>query len=145
MPHNFNVLTFAPVNQNIEIMLKEERFETTWHLFLTELERHPRTCLAPFLRNRHVDRRGFERWMSRRGYSVCEAKGRILQLRMEAQSTGFAPVEVYNTTDSVALDLLSGVSLTLPDGTSVTIRRGSATAIVSFLKLYTMEGVPCSD
>ena len=34
---------------------------------------------------------------------------------------------------------------TLPDGTTVSIRRGSAESIVSFLKLYSGEGSPCSD
>lgn len=115
-------------------------------MFLTELERNPRACLAPFLRACHVDKRGFERWMARYGYSVGEAKGRILQLRMEAQTSGFMPVEVCSPENAVPIqDLLTGVSLTLPDGTNVTVRRGSAAAIVSFLKLYTMEGVPCSD
>jgi ABC-type histidine transport system ATPase subunit len=42
-------------------------------------------------------------------------------------------------------DVLTGISLTLPDGTVVSIRRGSAEAVVSFLKLYTGEASPCSD
>ena len=42
-------------------------------------------------------------------------------------------------------DILMGIGLTLPDGTVITIRRGSAEAVVSFLKLYSGEGLPCSD
>ena len=88
--------------------------------------------------------------MHRRGYSVGDAKGRVLQLRMDVQASpdapsGFLPVDVREDTASPHPDLLTGVSLTLPDGTTVSIRRGSAGAVVSFLKLYSGEGLPCSD
>ncbi|WP_297253715.1 hypothetical protein [uncultured Prevotella sp.] len=46
---------------------------------------------------------------------------------------------------SESCDILSGVSLTFPDGTQVNIKRGSAQAVMSFLKLYQMEGLPCLD
>ena len=54
------------------------------------------------------------------------------------------------TTDQPALqpescDILSGVSLVFPDGTQVNIRRGSAQAVMSFLKLYQREDLPCLD
>ena len=88
--------------------------------------------------------------MHRHGYSVGDAKGRVLQLRMDAQASpdapsGFLPVDVREDTASPHPDLLTGISLTLPDGTTVSIRRGSAGAVVSFLKLYSGEGLPCSD
>ena len=41
------------------------------------------------------------------------------------------------------LSVLSGVSLTFPDGTIVNIKRGSAKALVSFLSLYRKGGEPC--
>ena len=46
---------------------------------------------------------------------------------------------------SESCDILSGVSLTFPDGTQVNIKRGSAQAVMSFLKLYQMGGLPCLD
>ena len=54
------------------------------------------------------------------------------------------------TTDQPALqsepcDILSGVSLVFPDGTQVNIKRGSAQAVMSFLKLYQREDLPCLD
>ena len=86
------------------------------------------------------------------GYSVSEAKSRVLQLRMEAQASRspepasvFLPVDVSESAASAQRDLLTGISLTLPDGTVVSIRRGSAEAVVSFLRLYSGEGSPCSD
>ena len=44
------------------------------------------------------------------------------------QSEPDVPVSPHN--------VLTGISLTLPDGTMISIRRGSAEAVVSFLKLY---------
>ena len=86
------------------------------------------------------------------GYSVGDAKGRVLQLRMDAQGpaspdapSSFFPVDVRVDAGGPQPDLLTGISLTLPDGTAISIRRGSAEAVVSFLKLYTKEDLPCSD
>ena len=90
--------------------------------------------------------------MYRHGYSVGEAKGRVLQLGMDVQASSspgapscFLPVDVRGDSSIPQPDLLTGISLTLPDGTTVSIRRGSAEAVVSFLKLYSGEGLPCSD
>ena len=137
---------------NMELKTADARYENAWHQFLSALEKQPRLRLAPFLRSLHVYHRGFENWMYSRGYSVGEAKGRVLQLRMDAQvselsepASGFLPVDVSECAAGSQSDLLTGISLTLPDGTAVSIRRGSAAAVVSFLKLYTKEDLPCSD
>ncbi len=89
--------------------------------------------------------------MYRHGY-VSDAKGRVLQLRMEVQASSspdapscFLPVDVRGDSAVPQPGLLTGISLTLPDGTAISIRRGSAEAVVSFLKLYSGEGLPCSD
>ena len=139
----------------MELQTAEARYEKTWHEFLSELEHHPTLRLTPFLRSKHVYHRGFEKWMYRHGYSVGDAKGRILALQMERSdvspaesvSPSFLPVSIGGSevADARSCDFLSGISLTLPDGTVVSIRRGSAEAVVSFLKLYSGEGVPCSD
>ena len=136
----------------MELQTADARYEKVWHQFLSALEAQPRLRLAPFLRSQHVYRRGFEKWMYRHGYSVGEAKGRVLQLCMDTQTSvspdapsSFLPVDVREDTASPQTDLLTGISLTLPDGTTVLIRRGSAEAVVSFLKLYSGEGLPCSD
>ena len=137
---------------NMELMTADARYENAWHQFLSALEKQPRLRLAPFLRSLHVYQRGFEKWMHSHGYSVGEAKGRALQLRTESPFSGASePVSVFlpvDVSDGAAIpqpDLLTGISLTLPDGTAVSIRRGSAAAVVSFLKLYTKEDLPCSD
>ena len=136
----------------MERLTSDARYEKTWHQFLSALETQPRLRLAPFLRSQHVYQRGFEKWMYRHGYSVGEAKGRVLQLGMDVQASSspdapscFLPVDVRGDSSIPQPDLLTGISLTLPDGTTVSIRRGSAEAVVSFLKLYSGEGLPCSD
>ena len=139
----------------MEIQTADALYEKTWHLFLTELERQPRLRLAAYLRSKYVHHRGFEKWMSRHGYSVREAKGRILRLKLKSRSaeqdvvddSQFLPVRLSDNGDASSLsrEILTGISLTLPDGTVVSIRRSSAEAVVSFLKLYSGEGVPCSD
>ena len=140
---------------NMEKLTADARYEKTWHLFLSELERQPRLRLAAYLRSVHVYQRGFEKWMSRHGYSVREAKGRILRLKMESVNaekedvnrSTFLPVRLAGNSDAASEShgMLAGIGLTLPDGTVVNIRRGSAEAVVSFLKLYSEEGLPCSD
>jgi hypothetical protein len=139
----------------MELQTAEARYEKTWHEFLSELERRPTLRLTPFLRSKHVYHRGFQKWMYRNGHSVGDAKGRVLALKMEradvpsseSESLSFLPVNVSGgeAADTRNSDFLTGISLTLPDGTVVSIRRGSAEAVVSFLKLYSGEGVPCSD
>ena len=136
----------------MELMTANAHYEKTWHQFLSALENQPRLRLSDFLRSQHVYGRGFGKWMYSHGYSVGDAKGRVLRLRMDAQRSaspeapsGFIPVDVREDAACLRPDLLTGISLTLPDGTSVSIRRGSAEAFVSFLKLYSGEGLPCSD
>ena len=65
----------------------------------------------------------------------------------ELAEESFVPVVVREgfRPESNPGDILTGISLTLPDGTAISIRRGSAEAVVSFLRLYSGEGSPCSD
>ena len=140
---------------NMELQTADARHEKTWHQFLSELEKQPRLRLAAYLRSVHVKQRGFEKWLYARGYSVHDAKSRVLRFRKESDALdssmssapSILPVRMVSGPDIPVrpCDLLSGISLTLPDGTVINIHRGSAEAVVSFLKLYSGEGVPCSD
>lgn len=139
----------------MEFQTADARYEKTWHQFLSKLEREPRLRLAVFLRSVHVHQRGFEKWLYSRGYSVREAKRRVRCFREASGTTASSASDVPSIlpvcfqSESYApanpQDVLTGISLTLPDGTVVSIRRGSAEAVVSFLKLYSGEGSPCSD
>ena len=139
----------------MELQTADARYEKTWHQFLSELEKQPRLRLAAYLRSVQVKQRNFEKWLYGRGYSVRDAKSRVLRFRNESDALDSSmssappilPVRLVSEPDVPVLpcDLLTGISLTLPDGTVINIRRGSAEAVVSFLKLYSGEDAPCSD
>lgn len=139
----------------MELQTADARYEKTWHQFLSKLEKQPRLRLAAYLRSVQVKQRNFEKWLYGRGYSVRDAKSRVLRFRNESDALDSSmssappilPVRLVSEPDVPVLpcDLLTGISLTLPDGTVINIRRGSTEAVVSFLKLYSGEGTPCSD
>lgn len=131
------------------------RYEKIWDDYLSELTMMPNLCLRSYLRARGISVHGYENWMSRHGHSARLARLHALNLQpgpLKKESctvteSSFVPVVLHEESHSESnlCDILTGISLTLPDGTVISIRRGSAEAIVSFLKLYSGEGSPCSD
>ena len=127
------------------------RYEKIWDDYLSELTTKPTLRLCRYLRTRGVSVHAYENWMSRHGHSARLARQHALNLHSEplkkesctVAESSFVPVVLHEESNS--RDVLTGISLTLPDGTVITIRRGSAEAVVSFLKLYSGEGAPCSD
>ena len=95
--------------------------------------------------------------MYARGLSVGETKRQIREsqnmakherLLPSSDTTGsmFLPVTADGADGfAEAADLMSGISFIFPDGTQVNIKHGSAQAVMSFLRLYQMEGLPCLD
>ena len=95
--------------------------------------------------------------MYAKGLSVMETKRLIREsqnwakyerLLPSSDTTGamFLPVTADGA-DGFAEDTepMSGISFTFPDGTQVNIKHGSAQAVMSFLKLYQREDLPCLD
>ena len=133
----------------------EERYEETWNSYLVLLDKDPKASLTSFTKSKSVYYRGMAKWMSRKGLSVFDAKAKIRACHRKALSVEPVPCDKGSmflpvTTDEMASgslssepDVLSGVSLTFPDGTIVNIKRGSAKALVSFLSLYRKGGEPC--
>ena len=131
------------------------RYGKLWDEYLSDLVKNPDLPLSRFLRLRHIGIHGFEMWMSRKGLSALQAKSNAKRLQPESQKkdsivameSSLVPIAVHEDSHSESnlRDVLTGISLTLPDGTVISIRRGSAEAVVSFLKLYSGEGSPCSD
>lgn len=137
-------------------MTAKERYEQTWNKYLVLLNKDPQARLAAFLRSEHVYKRGMEQWMYENGLSVQAAKLKIRMLHAEASdecripatsSTGsmFLPVETSVPAQACACEMLCGISVTFPDGSQVSIKRGSAQAVMSFLKLYSREEASCLD
>ena len=137
-------------------MTAKERYEQAWQKYLVLLERDIKAQLTPFLRKEHVNNRGMEKWMYANGLSVYVAKQKIRMLHAEAgnerrlpesSSTGgmFLPVEASAPLQAGTQELLSGISVTFPDGSQVSIKHGTAQAVMSFLKLYSREEALCLD
>ena len=135
--------------------IAEERYEETWNSYLELLNKDPRASLVSFTKLKSVYYRGMTKWMSHNGLSVYDAKAKIRECHRKSLSgepvtcnttSMFLPVTADETASGNPMadaDLLSGVSLTFPDGTIVNIKRGSAKALVSFLSLYRKGGEPC--
>lgn len=131
------------------------RYSKIWDEYLSGLTKDPHLQIRSLLRKHNVGFHCYEIWMSRNGHSVRQAKAYAASLQPESlkketvlvPESSFVPVAVQKEShlDFNACDILTGISLTLPDGTVISIRRGSAEAVVSFLKLYSGEEAPCSD
>ena len=146
-----------PHEYNLNDMIASKRYESVWNTFLQELTRDSAVTLSSLQKKWHVNRSGMKQWMRDNGLSVKEAKKHIHECRHYAEEGQMLPLPATAgnlflpmTTDQPALqpescDILSGVSLVFPDGTQVNIRRGSAQAVMSFLKLYQREDLPCLD
>ena len=146
-----------PHEYNLNDMIASKRYESVWNTFLKELTRDSAVTLSSLQKKWHVNRSGMKQWMRNNGLSVKEAKKHIHECRHYAEEGQMLPLPATAgnlflpmTTDQPALqpepcDILSGVSLVFPDGTQVNIRRGSAQAVMSFLKLYQREDLPCLD
>ena len=135
----------------MEIESVSARYEKIWNNYLSALTTKPGLPLRSFLRLRHIGIPSFEMWMSRKGLSARQAKAQALSLQPELSNapsgTSFLPVVFHEESclESQSCDILTGISLTLPDGAVISIRRGTPGAVVSFLRLYSGEGSPCSD
>lgn len=132
-----------------------ERYEKAWNAFQIHLNHNPKARLIPFLKERHVNHRMMQRWMTEKGYSVQLAKQQIRLLQAEAhkesaeptsKETGmtFLPMEPPQEPVSPE-NFLFGVNLTFPNGTIVTIKKGSAKSVMQLMKLYEKEDTLCSD
>ena len=153
---SFNSLPL-PREYNITNMTAAKRYESVWNAFLNELSHNPTATLTSFLKRCNVRQGRMKRWMENNGLSVKEAKKRLRDCQHDGIGDPMSPLSEDSgslflpmATDkpaprSESCDILSGVSLTFPDGTQVNIKRGSAQAVMSFLKLYQREDLPCLD
>ena len=135
-------------------MTANERYEKAWNSFLVLLNRDSKSRLLPFLRDQHVNIRGMQKWMSEKGLSVQSAKLKIRMCHAHAQKESLPPcsettgamfLPVESSVPAYSQDQLSGVSFVFPDGTHVSIKSGSARAVISMMKLYQKEELLCLE
>ncbi len=97
--------------------LAENRFGKTWKHFLEVLKVDYNCSLADVCRDQHTTFGGMSSWMSRRGYSVKQAKA-----------------------DAVR-DYYGGVE---PSGTTISVKRATPGGVIKMLRDYERkEGDPC--
>ena len=135
-------------------MTANERYEKAWNSYLVLLNRDSKSRLTPFLREQHVNIRGMQKWMSEKGLSVQSAKQQIRMCQSQAfseslppcsETTGAMFLPVETSVPAKSQDLLNGVSFMFPDGTNVSIKSGSAKAVISLMKLYQKEELLCLE
>lgn len=136
-------------------MTATERYEQTWKKFLVEIDKEPSVTLISVQQENHISISGMSRWMNEHGLSVkdtrklikiCQQKTSEESLSSSSVTTGsmFLPVKVGDCAVSTeSQDQLHGINFVFPDGTQVSVKHGSARAVMSFLKLYRMEDVSC--
>jgi len=137
------------------MMTATERYEKAWSAFLTRLNSKPETRLRPFLADKHVSYGGMQNWMMTKGYSVLRAKEearrkyaealqQTLATTCEQEGSLFVSLEIP-AQEAPTEDVLSGISLTFPNGTIVNIKKGSAKSVMALMKLYEKEDMLCLD
>lgn len=137
-------------------MTAEERYEKTWNSFLIHLNHNPKAHLTAFCQERHVNSRTMQNWMIGKGYSVLRAKQEVRLAQAEARKQKeeaalmdtdkmFLPVETSQEPISCENHMLSGINVTFPNGTLVSIKKGSAKSVMQLMKLYEKEELLCLD
>lgn len=136
-------------------MTAVEHYEKTWNSFLIYLNHYPNARLAPFCRERNVNSRSMHNWMISKGYSVRHAKqeARLVQAEEQKQAEEmllnsgkmFLPVESTMGPTSHEEYMLSGINVTFPNGTMISIKKGCAKSVMQLMKLYEKEELLCLD
>ena len=126
------------------------RYERTLKDYRHRLSVSPKCTLSSYCAEVHVNYDGMKKWLSSCGLSVSSLKQQSVssraEVREETGSRSFLPVipSLPDTPPSSPSDFLSGVSLTFPDGTVLSVRRCSPESLVSLVTLYRKEAPSCS-
>lgn len=130
--------------------LAENRFRQTWQRFLEVLKVDCNCSLADVCREQHTTFGGMSSWMSRRGYSVKQAKADAVRNYYVGVDPSRPPTSSPSFTQIVPVMLseeefsLSGVTITFNSGTTISVKRATPGGIIKMLHDYERrEGEPC--
>ena len=130
--------------------LEESRFRATWKRFLEVLKVDHNCSLADVCRKQHTTLGDMSSWMSRRGYSVKQARKDVVRdyydgvahSRTTTSSPSFtqiAPVMLSEEEFSLA-----GITITFNSGTTISFKRATPSGVIKMLRDYERkEGDPC--
>ena len=130
--------------------LSENRFRKTWKRFLEVLKVDYNCSLADVCREQHTTIGGMSSWMTRRGYSVKQAKedvardyyGGIAPLQASTSSPSFTQIVPAMLSEEEFS--LAGVTITFNSGTTISVKRATPDGVIRMLRDYERkEGDPC--
>ena len=128
----------------MKIETSNERYNRVLEFFKKELSRNPTVRLDDCCQQQYTHFSGMQTWLYRQGICIKELRENAKTAYEEAfrkasieSSTGFVtllpPPGVYE-------EELQGVNVTLSDGTIVSIRKCTPTALRAFIKEYNWTG-----
>ena len=130
--------------------LAENRFGKTWKHFLEALKVDYNCSLADVCRDQHTTFGGMSSWMSRRGYSVKQAKADVVRDYYggvePSQPTTSSPsfTQIAPAMLSEEEFSLSGITITFNSGTTISVKRATPGGVIKMLRDYERtEGDPC--
>jgi hypothetical protein len=130
--------------------LEENRFRKTWKHFLEVLRVDYNCSLADVCREQHTSFGGMSSWMSRRGYSVKQAKEDVVRDYHGGVAPSQPPPSSPSFTQIVPVMLpeeefsLAGVTITFNSGTTISVKRATPGGVIKMLHDYERkEGDPC--
>ena len=122
--------------------LAENRFGKTWKHFLEVLKIDYNCSLADVCRDQHTTFGGMSSWMSRRGYSVKQAKADVVRDYYggvePSQPTTSSPsfTQIAPAMLSEEEFSLAGITITFNSGTTISVKRTTPGGVIKMLRDY---------
>ena len=130
--------------------LAANRFGKTWKHFLEALKVDYTCSLADVCRDQHTTFGGMSSWMSRRGYSVKQAKADVVRDYYGGVAPS-QPTTSFPSFTQIAPAMLSEeefslarITITFNSGTTISFKRATPSGVIKMLRDYERkEGDPC--
>ena len=120
----------------------ENRFRRTWKRFQEVLKTDYNCSLADVCREQHTTFGGMSSWMSRRGYSVKQAKADVVRDYYggvePSQPTTSSPsfTQIAPAMLSEEEFSLAGITITFNSGTTISVKRATPGGVIKMLRDY---------
>ena len=122
--------------------LAENRFGKTWKHFLEALKVDYNCSLADVCRDQHTTFGGMSSWMSRRGYSVKQAKADVVRDYYGGVAPS-QPTTSFPSFTQIAPAMLSeeefslaGITIIFNSGTTISVKRATPGGVIKMLRDY---------
>ena len=96
----------------------------------------PALTLRSYCRERHVNYHGMCLWLSRHGINIRELRRSSSVTTAKEPASSFSRLFPVCSSPSSSPDMLYGVTITFPDGVTVSIKQGSSFSVSRFIDRY---------